>query len=78
MRTMRLSRLWALASLSLWIPLSVPSVAIAAESGPLLPISPSPAEPTVLSRGRDGTPRLLVGALSPPSPGTDPLTVCRV
>jgi hypothetical protein len=25
MRTMRLSRLWALASLSLWIPLSVPS-----------------------------------------------------
>jgi hypothetical protein len=51
MRTMRLSRLWALASLSLWIPLSVPSVAIAAESGPLLPTSPSPAEPTVLSRG---------------------------
>ncbi len=77
MRTMRLSRLWALASLSLWIPLSVPSVAIAAESGPLLPTSPSPAEPTVLSRGRDGTPRLVVGALSTPLPGTDPLTVAE-
>jgi hypothetical protein len=52
-------------------------LAIAAESGPLLPTSPSPAEPTVLSRGRDGTPRLLVGALSTPSPGTDPLTVAE-
>lgn len=74
MRTTRFSRLWALASLSLWIPMSCPDALAAATSGSGVPPS---AGKSVLSRATDGTPRLLLGALSSPSPGTDPLTVAE-
>ena len=61
MRTTRFSRLWALASLSLWIPMSCPDALAAATSGSGVPPS---AGKSVLSRATDGTPRLLLGALS--------------
>jgi len=79
MRTVRLSRLCALASLALWIPLSLPqALAVTPEAAqpPLLDPSGQPT-PSVLSRGMDGTPRLLLGQLSAPSPGSNPLTVAE-
>lgn len=73
MTTGRISRLNALVSgLSLCFSLSV-STALAATPLPSDDTGSRPVE--VLSRGIDGTPRLLVGALSTAMPGADPVAI---
>ncbi len=73
MRTLSISRLCVFASL-LVCPLSLRVMsATAAASASTLP-PPSGGIETV-SRAPDGTPRLMMGALSQASPGTDPITI---
>lgn len=73
MNTLRVSRLRALASsFSLWLSLSG-TVAFAATLPVADNVANRPAQ--VLSRAVDGTPRLVIGALSIPSPGADPVAI---
>jgi len=76
MRTLRISRLCAFASLAVCLPVPVALVVRTSQahaaSGSTTTISPN-----VVSRAMDGTPRLLLGSLTAASPGTAPLTVAE-